>query len=134
MKQEIFFSGDELELLNALDRSGCVLTDDGKFYCILENDKLPFNSRLPVRINGTYEAAEGGWKIAYNILPAARTMAIGAVCLVVLLAFAISGQSLTGAGFFAIFCAAMAINFLGQKTACMRRFENVLLHGRDMEL
>jgi len=134
MKQELFFSGDELELLNALDRSGCVLTDDGKFYCDMENDKLPFNSRLPVRIKGTYAAEEAGWKIVYSMMPAARTMVIGAVCLVMLLAFAISGQSLTGAGFFAIFCAAMVINFLGQKKACMRRFENVLLHGRDLEL
>ena len=134
MKQELFFSGDELELLNALDRSGCVLTDDGKFYCDLENDKLPFNSRLPVRIKGTYTAGENGWKINYSIQPAGRTMAICAVCLIILLAFAVSGKSMTGTGFFAIFCGAVAINFLGQKKACLRRFENMLLHGRDMEL
>lgn len=134
MAQEVIFSGDELELLNALDRSGCVLTDDGKFYCDLENDKLPFNSRLPVRIKGTYASGESGWKITYQILPAARTGIIGAVCLIMLIAFAVSGQSLTGTGFFAIFCAAMVINFLGQKKACLRRFENMLLHGRDMEL
>lgn len=132
--KEIVFSGDELELLNALDRSGCVLTDDGSFSCIMENDNLPFNSRLPVRIKGTYMAAEGGWKITYRMMPATKTIAIGLVCLIVMAAFLVTGGSLTGAGFFAIFCGAIAVNFLGQKKACMRRFENKLIHGREVEL
>ena len=59
MEKEVFFAGDELALLNALDRSGCVLTDDGKFYCDSENRRLQLNSRLPIRIRGTYARAEG---------------------------------------------------------------------------
>jgi hypothetical protein len=68
------------------------------------------------------------------MMPAPKTIAIGAICLAVTVLFLITGASLTGAGFFAIFCAAIAVNFLGQKKACMRRFENVLLRGRDLEL
>lgn len=133
MVKEILFSGDELELLNALDRAGCVLTDDGKFYCNMEKDDLPFNSRLPVRIKGTYAAAEGGWKIAYSVGPAPRTLLIGVIFGVLFLSSLMAGMG-TGMVLFAILTAAMAVNFLGQKNACQRRFENILLHRRDYEL
>lgn len=133
MAQEIIFPGDELMLLNALDRSGCVLTDDGKFYCDLENDNLPFNSRLPVRFRGTYAPADTGWRITYSILPANRSLVIGLVFVLMLvgsLAFGAGGAAMP----FGILTVAMIVNFLGQKSACMRRFENKLLHGRDLEL
>lgn len=133
MSKEVIFSGDELELLNALDRTGCVLTDDGKFYCNMENDKLRYNSRLPVRIKGTYAPVENGWKIAYTVIPAPRTIFIGIFCLLALLSFVVSGASFTGAAFFAIFCGALVINFLAQKNSCLRRFENGLLNKTDFE-
>lgn len=133
MEKEFIFSGDELELLNALDRTGCVLTDDGKFYCDSENRKLQLNSRLPIRIRGTYAPAEGGWKICYSLWPAPRTMAIGIVCLIVLAAFLISGASYTGTAFFAILCGAMVINYLAQKKSCLRRFESTLLHKPELQ-
>ena len=133
MKKEILFAGDELELLNALDRTGCVLTDDGKFYCDSENRKLQLNSRLPIRIRGTYAAGDGGWKIVYSIAPAPRTLAIGVFCVIALAAFLISGASYTGTAFFGILCGAMVINYLAQKKSCLRRFESTLLHKPEFE-
>ena len=130
---EVFFPGGELELLNALDRSGCVLTDNGKFYCDSENPRLQLNSRLPIRIRGTYAPAEGGWTIAYTLRPAPRTVAIGAFCLAAMGAFVLTGGSYTGAGFFAILCAAVAVNYLAQKKDCQRRFESTLLHMPESE-
>ena len=133
MAKELIFSGDELALLVAMDRAGCVQTDDGKFYCDLENDKLPWGSRLPVRILGTYESMERGWKIALRIRPAPRTLLIGIIFAVLFLSSLIAAPG-KGTVLFGILSAAMVVNFAAQKNGCLRRFENVLLHGRDFEL
>ena len=129
MVREIAFAGDELELLNALDRAGCVLGDDSKFRCDMENDKLPFNSRLPVRITGAYIRQETGWKIGFRAVPATKTLMVGVFCLIALLGFALTGGSITGMALFAILLAALVINFLAQRKSCLQRFESILLHG-----
>ena len=129
MKREILFAGDELELLNALDRAGCVLGDNSKFHCDMENDKLPFNSRLPIRITGEYIRQETGWKIGFRAVPARKTLMVGLFCLVALICFALTGGSITAMALFAIILAALVINFLAQKKGCLQRFESVLLHG-----
>ena len=112
MAKEILFSGDELAFLMALDRGGCVLTDDGKFYCDLENEKIAMRSRLPVRIKGEYESCESGWRIRYRVLPAPRTAAIALLFAVLfaasLVSFAVAGGSLTGSALFGILCGAVA--------------------------
>ena len=130
MAQEVIFRGDELELLMAMDKAGCVLTDDGKFYCDLENPALGYNSRLPVRIRGTYATGEDGWKIAFQAIPAPRTMVIGCVFVVFFLAMLIvflgTGEGLTGLGFSLILCAAMVINYFAQYKGCVKRFANAM--------
>lgn len=128
MAQEIMFSGDELELLNALDRSGCVLTDDGKFTCSLQNDKLP------MCLKGEYASVEKGWKLTYRIAPAPRMTVIGGIFallfLVSLISFARTGV-FTGAVLFGILLVAMVVNYTGQKKDALKRFENSLLRGTD---
>lgn len=128
MAKELFFSGGELELLVAMDRTGCVLTDDGKFYCDLEKDGVP-SSRLPVRIRGTYAAENRGWKIRYQVVPEPRTSVIGIVFALLfaasLISFAVTGGSLTGSALFGILNAALIVNYAAQYKGCMKRFENM---------
>jgi len=130
MAKEIIFSGDELEFLMALDRGGCVLTDDGKFYCDLENEKIAMRSRLPVRIKGEYESCENGWRIRYRVAPAPKTAMIALIFAVLfaasLVSFAAAGGSLTGSALFAILCGAMAVNYSVQYKSCEKRFRNLL--------
>ena len=129
MAQELMISGDELELLAAMDRSGCVLTDDGKFYCDLDKDGMQ-TSRLPVRIQGTYVSAEAGWRITYRVVPTPRTMVIGMVFAFLfaasLISFAVTGGSLTGSALFGILNAALIVNYAAQYKGCMKRFENTM--------
>ena len=124
------YSGDELELLSAMDRSGCVLTDDGKFYCDLKDDDFSVsNSRLPARIKGSYEPVASGWKIAYRVVPAPKTALIAAIFAVLfcasIAAFAVTGGSLTGSALFGILCCAVAVNYAVQYKGCEKRFENL---------
>ena len=130
MKKELRFSGDELGLLVALDRTGCVLTDDGKFYCDLENGKLAMRNRLPARIRGEYTPGEQGWILSYRVLPAPKTVLIGVIVAVLLTANLItraaSGESLTGSFFFAILLGALAVNYAAQYKECVKQFENQL--------
>ena len=130
MAQKVIFRGDELELLMAMDKAGCVLTDDGKFYCDLENPELGYNSRLSVRVKGTYTTGENGWKIAFQAMPGPRTMVIGCIFtvffLVMLVNFLTTGEGLTGLGFSLILCAAMVINYLAQYKGCVKRFANAM--------
>ena len=128
--KEFVFSGDELELLSAMDRSGCVLTDDGKFYCDLKDDDFSVsNSRLPARIKGSYEPVASGWKITYRVVPAPKTVLIAVIFGVLfcasILAFAMTGGSLTGSTLFGILCCAVAVNYAVQYKSCEKRFANL---------
>ena len=129
MTREIRFTGDELELLMAMDGAGCVLTDDGAFYCDADNIKLRYAGRLPARIRGTYTREGEEWVLRCSIVPAPRTTVIGAVCFLVFLCFLITGISLRGAILFGILSLAMAVNFLAQRSECMRRFESRMSRG-----
>jgi len=130
MTKELFFSGDELELLVAMDASGCVLTDDGKFYCDLENEKLAMRSRLPVRVKGSYGSCENGWRITYRMQPAPRTILIGVLLAVLLvsnlLTIAAAEGSWTGSVLFGILIGALVVNYGAQYKSCVRRFENAM--------
>ena len=130
MAKVIIFTGDELEFLMALDKAGCVLTDDGKFYCDLENEKVAMRSRLPVRIKGTYVSSEAGWKVTYRVVPAPKTALIGVIFAVLFVAslasFAAAGGSLTGNALFGILCGAVAVNYAVQYKSCEKRFARAL--------
>lgn len=123
MSRKILFQGDELVLLMAMDTAGCVQTDAGRFYCDMEKDDLPFNSRLPVRIKGEYASVSDGWEITFRVVPAPRTLLIGAVFCVFFLSFLISGN-FSGGGLFGILFAALFVNFAGQHKSCVKRFES----------
>ena len=129
MMRELIFSGDELELLVAMDAAGCVLTDNGKFYCDMDNEKLRYSSRLPARIRGEYAPCEGGWHIRFQVTPGPRTAAIGVIFGVLLASFLISG-SFSGAGLFVILSGAVVLNYLLQRSGCVKRFESCLSRGR----
>jgi len=122
-------SGGELEFLMIMDQAGCVLTDDGKFYCDLEKNGAPA-SRLPVRVKGTYAAENDSWKIRYRVIPAPRTMVIGVIFALLfvasLISFGVTGGSLTGSALFGILNAALIVNYMAQYKGCMKRFENVM--------
>jgi len=128
MEKEILFTGDELEFLMKMDRIGCVLTDDGTFYCDLGTEKLPINSRLPARIKGSYQQEGAGWRITYHVVPGPRTILIGGIFLILfgtsLISFAAVGGSLMGSGLFGILCAALILNYATQYQDCAKRFEN----------
>ncbi len=130
MAQKIIFTGDELEFLMKMDQLGCVLTDHGKFYCDLENDKLAMQNRLPVRIRGEYAPCEAGWRITYRVMPAPRTWLIGGIFLLLfaasLLSFLAADGSITGSALFGILCAALVVNYVTQYKACAKRFENAV--------
>ena len=124
MQNEITFAGDELMLLSRMDAAGCVLTDDGKFYCDVEIGKLP------LRVTGTYAPVDDGWRIAYRMGLPPKMLAMGGVFAALFL-FGIVTWAQTGvktsALLFGILTAALAVNFLSQKKGCAKRFEGLLL-------
>ena len=121
MAREILFSGDALELLAALDASGCVLTEEARFFCNLEGETLPFNSRLPVRIKGDFAPGEEVYKIRFRVLPAPRIALLGGSFLTAALGCLAAGN-LRGAALFGILAAALGVNFAAQRKSCLRRF------------
>ena len=116
------FSGDELEFLAAMDRTGCILTDDGKFICDPEKSGLSFGSRVPLSIKGTYAPVENGWKITFRAVPAKKTIWIAVMFLATLLCCLMVG-SWNSAGLFGILCAALAGNYVPQNKEMLKRFE-----------
>ena len=123
MAKELIFSGGELELLAAMDRTGCVLTDDGKFTWDPEKCGMGFGSRVPVKIRGTYAPADGDWKITYQVIPAKKTVLIGMLYLAVLLCCLLVG-SYRSAILFVILNVAMVVNYVPQNKETLKRFEN----------
>jgi len=123
MAKELFFSGGELELLAAMDRTGCVLTDDGKFTWDPEKCGMAFGSRVPVKIRGTYAPADGVWKITYRVIPAKKTVLIGILYLAVLLCCLLVG-SYRSTILFVILNVAMVVNYVPQNKETLKRFEN----------
>ncbi len=124
MAQEIIFTGNELEFLMKMDQLGCVLTDDGKFYCDPEKNGLSYGSRVPVIIKGSYVPGDGGWKLTYWVVPAKKTIGIGILFLATLLCCLIIG-SYSSAGLFCILSIALVVNYVPQNKECLKRFATV---------
>lgn len=134
---EIEYIGDLENLLHRIIQMDGVLVTDQKFTCVLyipDHAKVisPIRGRLSVRFRCRYEESKHGFKILYRAYPTARYYIPTALMLILMIVcFCCGFQSATclwGAIVCALLLIIFTVVFFAVRTACVKRFCDVLSH------